>query len=144
MLRKEIRRETPLGIKAKDIMSKGGLVPDSVVIEMVKNNLSNPECSTGAILDGFPRTRKQAEEFDSILEKSGTSIWKAVYFDIEDDIVAERLGGRLVHLSSGRSYHVKYNPPKIAGKDDITMEPLVQRPDDTDHIIRERLKNFHE
>lgn len=125
MLRKEIRRETELGLKAKNIMSTGGLVPDSVVIDMVNSNLNNPECATGAILDGFPRTRPQAEAFDEILRRNNTSIWKAVYFDIDDDIVTERLGGRLVHLSSGRSYHVKYNPPKTPGRDDITHEPLV-------------------
>lgn len=144
MLRNEIRTGTPLGKQAKSIMEKGGLVSDEIVINMVKNNLMKPECSKGAILDGFPRTIVQAQKFDEILKNEGLSIFKALYFNIEDEIIMERLGGRLVHLPSGRSYHTKYNPPKIPNRDDITGEELVQRPDDVPQTIKTRLENFHQ
>ncbi|KRX05689.1 P-loop containing nucleoside triphosphate hydrolase [Pseudocohnilembus persalinus] len=144
ILRNEIRNQTDLGMEAKSIMEKGDLVPDHIVISMVNHALSRPECKNGAILDGFPRTLKQAQGFDSILSKNNQKIWRALYFDIDDEVVTERLAGRLVHPASGRSYHVKFNPPKSAGLDDITSEPLIQRNDDKEHIIRKRLNNFHE
>ncbi|KAL4479265.1 hypothetical protein ABPG72_011477 [Tetrahymena utriculariae] len=143
LLRNEIRAGTLLGKQAKTIMEKGGLVPNEIVINMVKNSLMKPDCAKGAILDGFPRTIQQAQKFDEILKSEGLSLFKAIYFKIDDEVILERLGGRLVHLPSGRSYHTKYNPPKIHGKDDITGEDLSQRPDDVPQTIKTRLENFH-
>ncbi|EGR29184.1 hypothetical protein IMG5_161340 [Ichthyophthirius multifiliis] len=143
LLRTEVRNGTPLGKQAKSIMQKGELVSDDIILNIVKYNLMKPECSKGAILDGFPRTLQQAQKFDEILKNEGLNIWKALYFKIDDSVILERLGGRIVHLPSGRTYHLKYNPPQIPYCDDVTGEQLVQRPDDKPETIKTRLENFH-
>jgi adenylate kinase len=143
MLRDAISQGTELGRKAKEIMDRGELVPDEVVIGLIDDASKQPECERGLLLDGFPRTAVQAEKLDSMLNSRGTKIHKAVEFKVDDDILVERIEGRRVHLASGRSYHVKFNPPKVEGKDDITGEPLIQRKDDNAEVLRKRMQAYH-
>jgi adenylate kinase len=125
MLRDAIALGTELGLKAKAIMDRGELVPDEVVIGLIDDASKNPECERGLLLDGFPRTAVQAEKLDSMLGSRGQKINKAIEFKVNDDILVERVEGRRIHVASGRSYHVKFNPPKVEGKDDFTGEPLI-------------------
>ena len=125
MLRDAIAAGTELGLKAKTIMDRGELVPDEVVIGLIDDASKNPECERGLLLDGFPRTAAQAEKLDSMLASRNQKINKAIEFKVNDDILVERVEGRRIHLNSGRSYHVKFNPPKVEGKDDLTGEPLI-------------------
>eukprot|EP01017_Pseudomicrothorax_dubius_P041745 TRINITY_DN6713_c0_g1_i3.p1 TRINITY_DN6713_c0_g1~~TRINITY_DN6713_c0_g1_i3.p1 ORF type:complete len:246 (+),score=50.29 TRINITY_DN6713_c0_g1_i3:110-847(+) len=143
LLRDETSRGTALGVKAKEIMERGDLVPDDLMIDMIKDQFNKPQCNKGMILDGFPRTIPQVEKLESELNKVGKKIDNVVLFEIEDELLYERISGRRVHLPSGRSYHVKYNPPKIEGIDDVTGEPLIQRKDDTHATLEKRLKNYH-
>ena len=144
MLRDNVSRGTDLGKKAKDVMDRGDLVSDELIIDMIKDKMSAPECARGFVLDGFPRTMVQAQKLDEILAKDNKNIDKVFEFDIKDELLSERITGRRVHKQSGRSYHVKFNPPKEEGKDDITGEPLIQRPDDTEAVLKNRLKQYHE
>jgi len=144
MLREAVAQGTPLGKKAKSIMEAGGLVDDDLVVGLIKENLAKPECKKGFLLDGFPRTLKQAEMLDEELVKQGDKIDHVVNFDVDDEVLVDRITGRRIHKPSGRSYHVKFNPPKVEGKDDITGEPLIQRPDDNEKTLRNRLSTFHE
>lgn len=139
MLRAAIKAETDLGKQAKTLMDEGKLVPDDLIIALVQERVSQPDCAKGFLLDGFPRTIPQADA----LKTAGIHIDYVLEFDVPDEIIVERMSGRRVHLASGRTYHVIYNPPKVEGKDDITGEDLVIRPDDKRETVLERLKVYH-
>ena len=139
MLRAAIKAETDLGKQAKTLMDEGKLVPDDLIIALVQERVSQPDCAKGFLLDGFPRTIPQADA----LKTAGIHIDYVLEFDVPDEIIVERMSGRRVHLASGRTYHVVYNPPKVEGKDDITGEDLVIRPDDKKETVLERLKVYH-
>lgn len=140
MLRAAIKDGTPLGLQARAYIDRGALVPDDVVIGVVKQRLAEPDCASGFIFDGFPRTLPQAEA----LRRSGIEVDFVVDVDVGDDEILRRLGGRRVHPASGRTYHVVFNPPRVAGKDDVTGESLVQRRDDREETVRERIATYHE
>lgn len=140
MLRAAVKAQTPLGLSAKSIMEQGQLVPDDVIIELVKERIIQPDCQNGFLLDGFPRTLAQAEA----LKQQQIFIDCVIELQIDDNILIERMTGRLVHPGSGRVYHRLYNPPKVAGKDDMTGEPLIQRKDDLEQTVRERLMVYHQ
>lgn len=144
MLREAIANKTEVGLKAKDIMESGGLVPDEIVVAIIKDAVQQPQCQKGFLLDGFPRTLGQAQALDSMLEQQGESIDQVVAFDIPDSVLLDRVEGRLVHPGSGRSYHIRNNPPKVPMKDDQTGEPLIQRQDDNAAALGNRLGKFHE
>ncbi|TMW69510.1 hypothetical protein Poli38472_001666 [Pythium oligandrum] len=143
ILRAAVRDGTEMGKKAKAVMESGGLVSDEIVIGIIKEAIKEPECRRGFILDGFPRTVVQAQKLDEMLALENTQVDKVINFDIPDSVLVERIAGRRVHLASGRSYHVKFNPPQVEGKDDITGEPLIQRKDDDVSKISTRLNAFH-
>ncbi len=140
MLRSAIRANSPLGLEAKGYMDKGALVPDQLVTELVKERIKAPDCVNGFIMDGFPRTLPQAES----LRSAGIDIEFVVELETSDDEILRRMSGRRVHLASGRSYHIEFNPPKVAGKDDLTGEPLVQRPDDAEETVKKRITTYHD
>ena len=139
MLHAAIKAETDLGKQAKTLMDEGKLVPDDLIIALVQERVSQPDCAKGFLLDGFPRTIPQADA----LKTAGIHIDYVLEFDVPDEIIVERMSGRRVHLAPGRTYHVVYNPPKVEGKDDITGEDLVIRPDDKKETVLERLKVYH-
>lgn len=143
MLREAVAKGTDLGKKAKSIMEKGDLVPDDLVIGLIQEKVKKPECQRGVILDGFPRTEEQAKALDNLLTSEGSQIDRVVEFQIGDELLTERVVGRRIHKSSGRTYHVKFNPPKTEGVDDVTGEPLIQRSDDTEAVIKNRLDQYH-
>lgn len=140
MLRSAIRAGAPLGLQAKGYMDKGALVPDQLVIELVKERIAQPDCTKGFIMDGFPRTLPQAEA----LRTAGVDLDHVIELKVEDAEILRRMSGRRVHLASGRSYHIEFNPPKVEGKDDITGEPLVQRPDDNEETVKARLDVYRQ
>lgn len=140
MLRAAIANKTELGLKAKSIMDSGQLVSDDVIIPMVFERIAEPDCENGFIFDGFPRTLPQAEA----LTERGLHIDHIVNFVIDDEVIVERLSGRRVHAESGRVYHMINNPPKVPNKDDVTGDALIQREDDKEEVIRERLKVYHQ
>jgi adenylate kinase len=139
MLRAAVKAGAPLGLQAKQIMDVGGLVPDAVIIGLVKDRIVQADCANGFLFDGFPRTLPQAEA----MKVGGVSIDFVVEVDVEDSEIIRRMGGRRVHLASGRTYHLVFNPPKVAGKDDVTGEDLVQRADDSEETVRKRLEVYH-
>ncbi|MDR1648122.1 MAG: adenylate kinase [Zoogloeaceae bacterium] len=139
MLRAQVKAGSPLGLEAQKYMDTGGLVPDAVIIGMVQERLKAADCARGYLLDGFPRTIPQAEA----LKAAGVALDVVVEVDIPDADIVERIVGRRVHPASGRSYHVKFNPPKVAGKDDATGEDLVQREDDRKETVQKRLAVYH-
>ncbi len=139
MLRAAVKAETPLGLVAKEVMDAGRLVSDEIIIGLVKERLKQPDCQNGCLFDGFPRTIPQAEA----LRDSGIAIDHVVEVSVDDDEIIERMAGRRVHLASGRTYHIIYNPPKKDGCDDQTGEPLVQREDDNETVVRDRLSVYH-
>ena len=143
MLRDAVAAGTELGKQAKDVMARGELVSDELVIGLFKENMSNPECERGMLLDGFPRTTVQAEKLDAMFQEQGKKVDKVIEFAVNDEILIERIEGRRIHKNSGRSYHVKFNPPRVEGKDDITGEPLIQRPDDNREALSTRLNAYH-
>jgi len=143
MLRDAVAAGTELGKKAKSIMEAGQLVPDELVINLISENLSNPECERGVLLDGFPRTAVQAEKLDDMFKSKKMQVDRVLEFKVNDDILVERIEGRRIHMASGRSYHTKFNPPKVDGKDDITGEPLIQRKDDTKEALEKRMLSYH-
>lgn len=140
MLRAAVKAGTPLGMKAKDIMSAGGLVPDDLIIELVKERIREPDCARGFLFDGFPRTIPQAQ---ALLDE-GIRIDHVIEIDVDDEEIVARLSGRRVHEPSGRVYHIEHQPPKQEGLDDVTGEPLVQRDDDKEETVRKRLAVYHE
>ena len=143
MLREHVNNKTDLGLKAKEYMSAGALVPDEVILGMMKGRLVDKDCNNGYILDGFPRTIPQAEGLDLLLEELDQKIDLIIVIKVKDDNIVERMGGRRVHPSSGRIYHIKYNPPKNEGKDDQTGEELIIRDDDQENTVRKRLGIYH-
>ena len=139
MLRAAVKAGTPLGVEAKKVMDRGDLVSDDIIIGLVKERIQAPDCSKGFLFDGFPRTIPQAEA----MRKSGVRIEHALEIAVDDTVIIERMSGRRVHQPSGRTYHVKYNPPKAEGKDDVTGEALIQRDDDKEATVRNRLDVYH-
>ncbi len=143
MLRAAVSAGTDLGKKAKGIMERGDLVPDELIVGLIKNRINTPECRFGFVLDGFPRTLTQAQKLDEMLAKDKTQLDKIFHFQVKDEILEERITGRRIHKPSGRSYHVKFNPPKQTGIDDVTGEPLIQRKDDRADTLKNRLAQYH-
>lgn len=139
MLRAAVKAGTELGIAAKQVMDAGGLVSDDIIIGLVKERIAQPDCAKGFLFDGFPRTIPQAQA----MIDAGVSIDHVVEIRVADDEIISRLSGRRVHPASGRVYHVTHNPPKVAGKDDVTGEDLIQRDDDSEVTIRKRLDIYH-
>jgi len=139
MLRAAVKAGSDLGKKAKEFMDAGGLVPDEVIIGLVKERIEEPDCSKGFLFDGFPRTIPQADA----MKDAGVPIDAVVDIDVPDEEIIKRMSGRRAHLASGRTYHVIFNPPKVEGKDDATGEDLVQRDDDKEETVRKRLEVYH-
>ncbi|MGE4594940.1 MAG: adenylate kinase [Gammaproteobacteria bacterium] len=140
MLRAAVKAGTPLGIEAKKVMDHGGLVSDDIIIGLVKERIQQSDCENGYLLDGFPRTIGQADA----LKEEGVAIDHVIEIQVPDEDIVARMSGRRVHLASGRTYHVTFNPPRVDGKDDQTGESLIQRADDLDEIVRDRLGVYHE
>jgi adenylate kinase len=140
MLRAAIEDGTSLGMQAKSYIDRGALVPDDIVIALVKQRIAEPDCANGFIIDGFPRTIPQAEA----LRRSAIDVDFVVDVDVSDEEILRRLSGRRVHPASGRTYHVVFNPPKVPGKDDATGESLVQRRDDREETVRQRIATYYE
>lgn len=140
MLRAAVKEGTPLGIEAKKIMDQGGLVSDEIIMGIIKERLAQDDCKGGYLFDGFPRTIGQAEAMIA----DNIEIESVVELKVDDEVIVERMAGRRSHLPSGRTYHVKYNPPKVEGVDDVTGEPLVQRDDDKEETVRNRLGVYHD
>ncbi|WP_299592047.1 adenylate kinase [uncultured Microbulbifer sp.] len=140
MLRAAVKAGTPLGLQAKDIMAAGKLVSDDLIIALVKERIAEPDCANGFLFDGFPRTIPQAQ---AMLD-ADVSIDHVLEIAVDDEEIVKRLSGRRVHEGSGRVYHTVYNPPKTEGVDDVTGEPLVQRTDDSEETVRNRLSIYHE
>jgi len=139
MLRSAIKAGTPLGRAAKTLMDRGELVPDDTIIALVKERIAQPDCAKGFLFDGFPRTIPQAEA----MKVSQVPIEHVVEIAVPDAAIVERMSGRWSHAASGRTYHVKFNPPKVAGRDDVTGEPLAQRDDDKEATVKNRLGVYH-
>ena len=139
MLRAAIKAGAPLGLQAKKFMDAGGLVPDDVIIGLVKERIKQPDAAQGFLFDGFPRTIPQADA----MKNAGVTLDYVVEIDVDDAEIVKRLSGRRVHLASGRTYHLIFNPPKVAGKDDVTGEDLVQRDDDKEATVKKRLEVYH-
>ena len=139
MLRAAVKAGTPLGHAAKQVMDAGQLVSDDIVVGLVKERLRAPDCARGYLFDGFPRTVPQAEA----MRTAGVPIDYVLEIDVPDDEIIARMGGRRVHPASGRTYHVEFNPPRVADRDDLTGEPLVQRADDKEATVRKRLGIYH-
>ena len=144
MLRAAISKGTEIGMQAKSIIDKGELVSDEIVIGIVRDRIFSTECECGYMLDGFPRTLAQAEKLDQILSDRNQKIDVVFRLCVPDDMAIRRIAGRRFHITSGRSYNIEFNPPKIEGRDDITGEKLVQREDDKEEIVQSRLNTYHE
>ena len=140
MLRAAVKAGTPLGIAAKKVMDAGGLISDDIIINLVKERVKDADCANGFLFDGFPRTLVQAQA----MKDAGIPIDYVVEIEVEDSEIIKRMSGRRVHTASGRTYHIVFNPPKVAGKDDITGEDLVQRPDDVEATVIKRLNIYHD
>jgi adenylate kinase len=138
MLRAAVKAGTPLGLAAKKVMDSGALVSDDIIIGLVKERITQPDCAKGFLFDGFPRTIPQAEA----MKQAGVKLDYVLEIDVPFDAIIERMSGRRSHPGSGRTYHVKFNPPKVAGVDDVTGEPLVQRDDDKEETVRKRLQVY--
>ena len=140
MLRAAVKAGTPLGVEAKKVMDSGGLVSDDIILGLIDERLKEDDYKGGYLFDGFPRTLAQADA----LKANGVPVDAVVEIDVDDDEIIKRMAGRRVHLASGRTYHVVFNPPKEEGKDDETGEPLIQRDDDQEDTVRERLNVYHD
>ena len=139
MLRAAVKAGTPLGVAAKQVMDSGGLVSDDIIIGLVKDRLAQPDCANGYLFDGFPRTIPQADA----MKDAQVALDCVLEIDVPDTDIIERISGRRVHAASGRTYHVRFNPPKVAGCDDVTGEALIQRDDDLEATVRKRLDVYH-
>ncbi len=139
MLRAAVKAGTPLGLAAKQVMDAGGLVSDDIIIGLVKERIAQPDCAAGFLFDGFPRTIPQADAMKS----AGVKLDVVLEIDVPDEAIIERMSGRRVHVASGRTYHVRFNPPRVDGKDDVTGEDLIQRADDQETTVRKRLEVYH-
>jgi adenylate kinase len=140
MLRAAVKAGTPLGLAAKKVMDEGKLVSDDIIIGLVKERIKEPDCAKGFLFDGFPRTIPQADA----MKNAGVKIDYVVEIDVDDEEIIKRMSGRRVHVASGRTYHVIFNPPKVAGKDDMSGEDLIQRDDDKEDTVRKRLQVYHD
>lgn len=140
MLRAAVKAGTPLGKEAKKVMDSGGLVSDDIIMGLIKERLQEPDCRNGYLFDGFPRTIAQAEA----MKNEDIGVDYVVEIAVPDEEIIKRMSGRRVHLSSGRTYHVEFNPPREEGKDDVTGEPLIQRDDDKEETVRKRLQVYHD
>ena len=140
MLRAAVKAGTELGVAAKKIMDAGGLVSDDIIIGLVKDRLTQPDCSKGYLFDGFPRTIPQAQA----MKDAGVPIDYVLEIDVPFDAIIDRMSGRRVHPASGRTYHIKFNPPKVEGKDDVTGDALIQRDDDKEETVRKRLQVYND
>jgi len=140
MLRAAVKAGTPLGVAAKKVMDAGGLVSDAIILGLVEERIKERDCANGFLFDGFPRTLAQADA----LKAKAIPLDCVVEIDVDDEEIIKRMSGRRVHLASGRTYHMIFNPPKKVGEDDVTGEPLIQRDDDTEETVRQRLKVYHE
>jgi adenylate kinase len=138
MLRAAVKAGTPLGVAAKKVMDAGGLVSDDLIIGLVKERITQPDCAKGFLFDGFPRTIPQADA----MKAAGVKIDLVLEIDVPDEAIVERMSGRRSHQPSGRTYHIKFNPPKVAGVDDVTGEPLIQRDDDKEETVKKRLEVY--
>ena len=138
MLRAAVKAGTPLGLAAKKVMDSGSLVSDDIIIGLVRERIAQPDCSSGFLFDGFPRTIPQAEA----MKAADVKLDVVLEIDVPDASIIERMSGRRVHLASGRTYHIKFNPPRLAGKDDVTGEALIQREDDQEETVRKRLRIY--
>jgi adenylate kinase len=138
MLRAAVKAGTPLGLAAKKVMDSGALVSDDIIIGLVKERIEQPDCGNGFLFDGFPRTIPQAEA----MKQAGVKLDYVVEIDVPFEAIIERMSGRRSHPASGRTYHVKFNPPKVEGKDDVTGEPLIQRDDDKEETVKKRLEVY--
>ena len=138
MLRAAVKAGSPLGVAAKKVMDSGALVSDDIIIGLVKERIAQPDCANGFLFDGFPRTIPQAEA----MRTAGVQLDVVLEIDVPDASIIERMSGRRAHLASGRTYHIKFNPPKVADRDDVTGEPLVQREDDREETVRKRLQVY--
>ena len=139
MLREAVSARTELGLQAEAYMTAGDLVPDSLIIDLVKTRVANPDCKAGFLFDGFPRTVAQAQALDM----QRIAIGYVIEIAVPDEAIIERIGGRRIHQASGRTYHIKYQPPAQSGIDDLSGEELIQREDDKPEIVRQRLQNYH-
>jgi adenylate kinase len=139
MLRAAVKAGTPLGLAAKNVMDTGALVSDEIIIALVRDRLREPDCRNGYLFDGFPRTIPQADA----LRDAGVALDYVLEIDVPDATIVERMSGRRVHVASGRTYHLKYNPPKVPDRDDVTGEPLIQREDDREETVKKRLAVYH-
>jgi adenylate kinase len=139
MLRAAVKAGTPLGLEAKKVMDAGGLVSDDIIIGLVKERITQPDCANGFLFDGFPRTIPQADA----MKAAGVKLDLVLEIDVPDAAIIERMSGRRVHMASGRTYHVQYNPPKVDGVDDLSGEALIQRDDDKEETVRKRLEVYH-
>lgn len=140
MLRAAVKAGTPLGQQAKQVMDAGGLMPDDIIIGLVRDRLQQPDCANGYLFDGFPRTIPQADA----LREAGVKLDYVIEVDVPEEEIIDRMSGRRMHPASGRTYHIKHNPPKVEGIDDVTGEPLVQRDDDQEATVRKRLEVYRE
>jgi adenylate kinase len=138
MLRGAVKAGTPLGLEAKKVMDAGKLISDDIIVALVEDRLKQPDCAIGYLFDGFPRTIPQAEA----LRDAGVHVDYVLEIDVPPEDIIVRMSGRRAHLASGRTYHIKFNPPKVEGKDDVTGEPLVQRDDDREETVRKRLEVY--
>jgi adenylate kinase len=138
MLRAAVKAGTPLGLAAKKVMDSGALVSDEIIIGLVKERIAQSDCANGFLFDGFPRTLPQADA----MKAAGVKLDYVLEIDVPFEAIIERMGGRRSHPASGRTYHIKFNPPKVAGKDDVTGEPLIQRDDDKEETVKKRLEVY--
>jgi adenylate kinase len=140
MLRAAVKAGTPMGLEAKKVMDAGGLVTDEIILGLVKDRIAEDDCANGFLFDGFPRTLAQADA----LKEQGVEIDGVIEIDVDDEEIIKRMSGRRVHLASGRTYHIVFNPPKVEGKDDETGEDLIQRDDDQEETVKKRLDVYHD
>ena len=138
MLRAAVKAGTAMGVAAKKVMDSGALVSDEIIIGLVKERIAQPDCANGFLFDGFPRTIPQADA----MKAAGVKLDVVLEIDVPDAAIIERMSGRRVHMASGRTYHLRYNPPKVEGHDDVTGEPLIQRDDDQEATVRKRLEVY--